>query len=162
MFKKINILALVLLALTCSYAPAQGRGGGGHGGGGGGHGGGHVGGYSGGAHGGGVHGGGFHGGHGGGHWGGRGGIYIGTGVGVGAGFGWGYWPYYPYSYIDGYPYAIYQDGTPLVEEQQPAAAVAPAAAPAPMTYYCRQSNAYFPQVQVCEEPWVMLPGTPVQ
>lgn len=101
----------------------------------------------------------------GGHWHG-GGTRVFVGVGVGPGWGYPYWGY-PYYY---YPPPYYSYGPPSVIVQQPPTYVqqdvvpsAPSqppgaeASPQAYWYYCASSQAYYPSVQTCPEPWVKVP-----
>jgi hypothetical protein len=97
----------------------------------------------------------------GGHWHG-GGTRVFVGVGVGPVWGYPYWGY-PYYY---YPPPYYSYGPPAVVVQQPSTYVqqdtvqgAPAQAPQPQAYwyFCASSQAYYPSVQSCSEPWVKVP-----
>lgn len=92
-----------------------------------------------------------------------GGTRVFVGVGVGPVWGYPYWGY-PYYY---YPPPYYSYGPPAVVVQQPPTYVqqdtvqgVPAqAAPQPQAYwyFCASSQAYYPSVQSCSEPWVKVP-----
>ncbi len=95
-----------------------------------------------------------------GYWGGWGGW--GWGLGLGLGWGWSY----PYSWA--YPYTpttliVENDSTPLtfIEKEQ---AVVPATQDLPPThywFYCTEPAGYYPYVQRCTLPWMMvLPQVP--
>ncbi len=80
------------------------------------------------------------------------------GVGVMIGPGWG-WPYYPYGYYPPayYPYpAVVAPAAPTVYVEQ---GQAPAAVAAPQSYwyYCRESQAYYPNVASCAGGWLPVP-----
>ncbi len=116
-------------------------------------------------HGGGYHGGGWHGGG----WG-------GWGWGLGLGLGLGYTAavvsssyYYPPSYY--YPATTYYYPAPTYYAPAPApvyqaAPVQTSAAPPPPSqassdwYYCRSTQAYYPNVRTCNVPWQQVPATP--
>ncbi|HTO08121.1 MAG TPA: hypothetical protein VMR86_13815 [Myxococcota bacterium] len=137
------IALLVCVPASSSFAGPHG-GGGWHGGGGGWHGGGawHGGG--------GWHGGGWHGGT---------NVVVGLGAPFwGWGWGWGGWygpgyyggyygGYYPY-----YPPAYYPSAVVVQPQAQPL--------PSGYWYFCPTTNAYYPDVQTCDRPWVPVAPTP--
>jgi hypothetical protein len=89
-------------------------------------------------------------------------------IGVGPGYWWGPPPYaygpYPYGMYPPpyYPYPA----TPVVVEQPPVyvqpqpAPAPPSAPPSASWYYCSSSQAYYPDVNTCQEGWVRVPARP--
>ena len=89
-------------------------------------------------------------------------------VHFGFGFGWPGWYYPPYAYYPPayyyrpyYPaysyYPAYANPPVYVEQGQ---APAPAQPQSSYWYYCRDANAYYPDVQQCGAPWELVPPRP--
>jgi hypothetical protein len=77
-------------------------------------------------------------------------------VGVGPSFWWGP-PYYPYWWY--YPPAYYRYPAPVIVQEPPVYIQQEPTTPAPQVYwyYCPSSEAYYPNVQTCPEPWIKVP-----
>ena len=80
------------------------------------------------------------------------------GVHIGVGPFW--WPYsygwYPGPYYYGYP-PVYWHPPPVQVEVEPPVYIE---APRPQSYwyYCAPSQAYYPHVPTCTEPWIQVPA----
>lgn len=136
---RLGVVALLLFAMTVTYADA----GGGRGGGGGSmHGGGRGGGKHGASH--------HHGSHG------HRSVIIGVGPWWGPGW-WGGWPYYGYyPYYPYYPYSYTPQATvaePTTYSQRELEIQSP---PQAYWYYCESAGGYYPTVQNCPESWLRV------
>lgn len=81
----------------------------------------------------------------------HGGVYVG---------GWPYWwAPYPYGYPFGwYPGPYYYGYPPVVVEEPPPVYIQMAPSPPQYWYYCMPSQAYYPSVESCAEPWIKVKG----
>ncbi|SRR6266849_3024162 len=89
------------------------------------------------------------------HFNGRGRVFI----GVGPAFWWGWGPYPYWGYYPPPPY--YVDPAvlePPVYIQQSAPPPSPASQA--YWYYCQSASGYYPMVQTCPEPWVLVSPRP--
>jgi hypothetical protein len=75
-----------------------------------------------------------------------GGVYVGVGP---------YWWPYPYGWYPG-PYYY---GYPPVVRVEPPAVYVEMPPPQHYWYYCAPSQAYYPYVPTCTEPWIKVPAT---
>lgn len=84
-------------------------------------------------------------------WGHRGriGVFIGAPVAAYSYYAWPRYYYPPPVYYAPPPVVV---SPPTYIEQTPPPVAAPSAAPSAW-YYCRESNAYYPNVQTCPSPW---------
>jgi hypothetical protein len=74
----------------------------------------------------------------------------------GPAFGWGPYPYYyPYPYPYVAPYVVPQSA-PVIVEQGPNY-FSETLPPQSYWYYCQSTNAYYPNVQTCDEAWIKVP-----
>jgi hypothetical protein len=87
--------------------------------------------------------------------------HVGVSVGVGPvwwgpyPYGWGPYPYaYPYAWYAPPPYYVYP---PTIVVEPPPVYVEAPPAPAVYWYYCAPSQAYYPHVATCTEPWIKVP-----
>lgn len=78
----------------------------------------------------------------------RGGVYIGVGP--------FWWPPYPYGW---YPGPYYSGDPPVVVVEPPPVYIQMPPAPPQYWYYCAPSQAYYPYVPTCTEPWIKVPAS---
>ena len=91
----------------------------------------------------------------------HGGVGFGLFIGAPA---FGYYPS-PYYYPPYSPYyypqtVVVPSSPPVYVEQSQVDAPAPTQPQAGYWYYCRQSNAYYPYVEQCADPWERVPPRP--